>query len=176
MSIEIQNAISLIKEKTGISIPDNIFIIGLTDRMKDTWYSMGEYIAFAEKIYLRPSLLTPITESDYNEYEQMLNDPAHSMGSEKMTKEQVVEFMSRKEAERKKNVIRVIVHECGHYVHYKYFGGQGMNIPRDTKVRSNSMKNARENFADAFTDYVLELVPADSKRYIKMVELLNNVA
>jgi len=77
------------------------------------------------------------------------------------------------------NIHYVIAHECGHYVHDNYFGNWALRIPikggGGTHGR-NSHKNPRENFADGFAEYVLDLfLRKDSKRAKKMQGIIDRL-
>lgn len=164
MEKEINDAIRRISRKTGIVIPVSIFHIEETPLMKSRWTVSGEYAALAQCIYLRPNIFEPII--DFEDFK------ANAVRMHDCSDEQIREVMHRAEQHRRDKNQKTIIHECGHYIHHRLFGLKAMRIPRQDGS-SYSRTNAKENFACAFAEYILDLIPPDSKRYQKMKELLN---
>lgn len=171
---EIAVALQLIKEKTGIDVPD-IFKKEETKLMKKKWTVVGEYQPFGFEpyycaIYLRPSLDVMMTYDDA--YRTMTN-----MGCTITCDEQVMEYLKAVNQSRKWSKIGHIIHECGHFVHDKYFHNKAMYLPvvENSHRVEKAHQNARENFAVAFEEYVLDKIPKESKRYKKIETILHSI-
>jgi len=85
------------------------------------------------------------------------------------TDEQIAEYKERRIRETKMDKVKVLVHEFGHYLHHNCYGFEGKRIPiAGSKMKKYCQKNAKENFAVAFTEYVLREIKEDSPRYKRM--------
>jgi hypothetical protein len=175
---EINTILNLIKTKTNITIPD-IIHIEETDRMRERKSIAGTY--WDNRISINPNIFDIHTDREYYrekaEKEIIYINGKHSRID---TEDKLTEYMN--------NVIKntilwrvhyVIAHECGHYVHDKYFGNLPQRIPIKDGFGThgmNSRKNPRENFADGFAEYVLDLFwKADSKRAKRMNALIKKI-
>ena len=167
---EIKQAVKTIYDRTGLLIPD-IFYLEENEKMKKRWTIRGTYDPLSHRISLRPSLFIPVTDVDY--YTKLLNRWYKEYDASGATPEQVAFFMQEQEKSRRQDNQITIIHECGHYIHNIYFYNKGMRIPYDApNITQYARKNCLENFATAFTSYVLKLIPIDCKRYQKMESLI----
>lgn len=166
-------AYNLIKQKTNLEIPLNIIDV---ERMvsKNTRIPMirdGYFNAAENKIRLNPSLIKPyMLSNDFKELvvklrnniplqnEKELNLIYHSMNNSNFL-----------------DALSVIIHEYGHWIHYTYYYNQSFRIPISFSTRpAYAKRNPRENFAVAFEEYILDLIPVTSKRYIKIKNIIEN--
>ena len=159
---EIDKVLSIIKEKTGVVIPSDMIFVEETDRMRtknrNGMTTDGTYYYHEEKIYLNPRIFSSVhTDREY--YRKLVwNDMVKLGGRVEIinTEEKLTEYMNERVSwEILREIHFVIAHECGHYVHSKYFGCWGLRIPIKHGFgsnRRNSRKNAMENFADGFAE------------------------
>lgn len=183
---EIDKVLAIVKEKTGVVIPSDMIFVEETDRMRtknrNGMTTDGVYYYDEEKIYLNPSIFSSVhTDREYWK-ERAENDTVRLNGKFTVidTEEKFEAYM--KESIHNKilwNIQFVIAHECGHYVHSKYFGCWGLRIPIKHGFGSNgrnSRKNATENFADGFAEYVLDLfLKKDGPRAKKMESIVERI-
>lgn len=155
----IKEALNAVYEKTGIMFSRENIIIVMTDEFRKNPFYNG-YYAYGTKIYIRPSLFE-IDEEKFRQIFQNIKD-VYSMTEDEFIKIKISQSLSL--------IKEVIIHEIGHWVHELYFGSKGMHIG---EAGGYARKNAKENFAVAFQQYVEETLPAHNKRYQKMHKILS---
>lgn len=154
----VRKALDMIFERTGIQFNENNVIIEMTDIFKKHRMWNG-YYSYGDCVYIHPSL--------FNVEEQAVWQP---FWQPDMPKE---EYIRIKKEMLLNTAIEVIAHEIGHWVHYHYFDNKGMHIcGAGGKL---ARKNARENFAVAFQQYVQQTLPAHNKRYQRMRTILSKI-
>lgn len=183
---EINKVLTMVKEKTGVVVPSDMIFVEETQRMRDKGQNGktldGIYYSDSQKIFLNPNIFARVhTDREY--YRKLVwNDMVKLGGRVEIinTEEKLTEYINeRVPREILREIQFVIAHECGHYVHHKYFGGWGLRIPIKHGFGingRNSHKNARENFADGFAEYVLDLFSKkDSSRAKKMASIIEKI-
>lgn len=173
LNTEISATLKVIYDRTGLVIPD-IFLIEEDGEMRKKWTVTGVFNHYQEKIYLRPKLFSHCNDIEY--YTELLNRWNRQYNLPNATPEQVQYYMQEAEKQRVKDAQKTIIHECGHYLHWKYNYFKGLNIPYDVEhISKHARKNSRENFACAFVDYVLKTMPVESKRYQRVDSIIKDM-
>lgn len=176
---EIDIVLNLIKEKTSVIIPQNIIFIEETEWMKKKKTLAGTY--FENRISLNPDIFSIRTDREYYKEEAFGNTIRYNGALSRIDTEEKLTIFMNQEIQRKIlwNIHYVIAHECGHYVHDNYFGNCALRIPIKSGGGThgrNSHKNPRENFADGFAEYVLDLfLKKDSKRAKRMRSIIDGI-
>ena len=83
----------------------------------------------------------------------------------------------------KKRACKVVLHEIGHYIHYRYLGFKPMYIRRKKKGNPSLYCNSsqKESFAECFADYAYALYKGklgkikSSKRLSKMERIIKSL-
>ncbi len=83
----------------------------------------------------------------------------------------------------KKRACKVVLHEIGHYIHYRYLGFKPMYISRKKKGDPSLYCNSsqKESFAECFADYAYALYKGklgkikSSKRLSKMERIIKSL-
>lgn len=154
----VHKALDMIFERTGIQFNENNVIVEMTDVFKKHKLWNG-YYSYGDHVYIHPSL--------FNIEEQAVWQP---FWQSDIPKE---EYIRIKKEMLLNTAIEVITHEIGHWVHYKYFNNKGMHICGASGKLAR--KNARENFAVAFQQYVQKTLPDHNKRYQRMQTILSKI-
>lgn len=68
------------------------------------------------------------------------------------------------------NLLSVIIHEYGYFIHDIYFHNQSFPITDST--RENSVEENQEKIAIAFEEYIMGKISTDSKRYKRIKSIL----
>lgn len=154
----VHKALNMIFERTGIQFNEDNVIIEMTDVFK-THKLWNGYYSYGDYVYIHPSL--------FNIEEKIAQQPFWSLDIPKE------EYIRIKKEMLLNTAIEVIAHEIGHWVHHKYFDDKGMYIC-DARGKL-AKKNARENFAVAFQQYVQKTIPDNSKRYQRMQAIIAKI-
>lgn len=132
---EIDKVLAAIREKTGVVIPSRMIFVEETKRMRakerDGNPLYGEYYNDSQKIFLSPKVFSDVcTDREYHR-QLVWGNMTKLAGKFEIinTEEKLTEYVNEYACREIMNVYFVIAHECGHYVHYKYFGGRGVKIP-----------------------------------------------
>lgn len=163
----IDEAISLIKKRTGFTIEkDRIFLkdISYMDSPRRLTVCCGYF--YGSDIYISLSIFSYINRA-YTVRMLAIHNPTL-----KRTRDTIEKYYATNVEEGRKDALFTVVHEVGHLIHGYYFGFKGKNIPKQERTRNYKTNNPKENFADAFAEYVLDLIPHDSARYKRMESLI----
>lgn len=68
----------------------------------------------------------------------------------------------------------LIAHELGHYIHEKYLNNKYFDLPKEGMIK-NSKINYKENFADAFGDWLLNINNPSRNKAIEKILRENNL-
>ncbi len=172
---ELQNCLFIIKQRTGVSIPVTTFQFQETKIMKKKWTVNGEYNPLGTVISLRPSLGSLYDYRQKEDREKCKKILCNIMMDYKRVDEisdvEVKMYIQNTNNYSISEFKRVVYHECGHYIHDKYFHNKPMRLPTEDS-REYAKKNAKENFAVAFEEYMTDKLDKSSKRYQKMEDII----
>ena len=174
---ELKGILRQIERRTGYKFPLNLFVIKETEHMKRHWTVDGGYNWLEGLIYLRPSLFVPfiVTKETIEESKKQLQNTTFT--DRPISDKEALHFIKYKEKNRRQQLKRVVAHECGHYLHDICFQGKALRIPLEGSAHKKyARKNAKENFAVLFEEYVLQEIEQDTKRYQFMDNLLNKIS
>ena len=171
----INEALSLIYEKTGIVFnPENV----ITDYNDNTFRrktNIGVYHRGNDKVYIRPHYVEDWTDryddriarhhQFYNqEYKVKMQEGIYNI----YTEDEYVALME--DICKSYGPHRAIIHEIGHWVHDWYFNNKPMYVPE--APRGHASLNHSENFATAFQEFVQGDLDPNSKRYKRMYRII----
>ena len=164
---DIQAALDIIYEKTHIPFDIKNVIIEQNMSKREHWSGCYRH---GTKIYLNPKIFKPLDEAKLREQFRE-NDYLHIICNKegKLVRQTEDEYIASKVQERFDDILEVISHEIGHYVHNVYFNNMSMYLRGRTRY---ARKNKYENFAVAFQQYVQNRLIHHSKRYIKIDHII----
>ena len=181
MDEEIKQAVDLIYDRTGIVVPVQIVQRGGREyfdyaESHGRYYSLGEYEITNEEPFMGRILYNDvfldgeIVKAENLTPNEIIPLMAHGyVLPPHYTDEQIAEYKERRVQETKMDKVKVLIHEFGHSLHHSCYGFAGKRIPViGSKMKWYCRKNAKENFAVAFTEYVLREIEEDSPRYKRM--------
>lgn len=167
---EIQSALDLIYEKTGIVFDPKNVVVEMTPEFQRNKRWAG-YYAHGYKVYIRPSLFEPIDEEKSRQFYREHDYVHHICNKDGVWVHQTEDdYIADKENIRLRNIQEVIIHEIGHWVHNHYFYCKPMYIRG--RGRGHASRNGAENFATAFQQYIQKTIFTCSLRYKRMETIL----
>lgn len=170
--IELEKTLQDILDKTGVEVQKGVIKVQKHDSMNRRWWRRGVFDG--TYIWLNPSIFCK-NDSDDDRCRTILSNLKHAP-IESITDEDIAEWRRWKEEDRINTIHEVVAHEVGHYIHACYFGNRGYYFKTAESCRINySKKNCRENFADAFEEYINERISDTTSRYQKMKSLMDEL-
>lgn len=162
---EIRDALKFIKEKTGITVPITLFDV-YNDR---TFFGRHKYSSAyynpCKGIVIRPEIFDPVDLPVARLKYAMFGTPLIPDGNGKLKKQTKREYIKMLQDQRIDRIREVVCHEVGHWIHFRYFNFKPMYIRGS---RGYARKNALENFAVGFQQWIMNRLGTGSVRYKRM--------
>lgn len=162
---EIRDALKFIKEKTGITVPITLFDVFDDRKFFGRHKYSSAYFNPCKGIVIRPEIFTPVDLPVARLKYAMFGTPLIADENGKLRKQTKREYIKMLQDRRIDRIREVVCHEVGHWVHYRYFNFIPMYIRGG---RGYARKNALENFAVGFQQWIMNRLGTGSVRYKRM--------
>lgn len=162
---EIRDALKFIKEKTGITVPITLFDVFDDRKVFGRHKYWSAYFNPCKGIVIRPEIFTPVDIPVARLKYAMFGTPLIADENGKLRKQTKREYIKMLQDHRIDHIREVVCHEVGHWVHYRYFNFIPMYIRGG---RGYAHKNALENFAVGFQQWIMNRLGTGSVRYKRM--------
>jgi hypothetical protein len=162
---EIRDALKFIKEKTGITVPITLFDVFDDRKFFGRHRYASAYFNPCLGIVIRPEVFNPVDLPVARLKYAMYGTPLIADETGKLRKQTKREYIKMCQNRRIERIREVVCHEVGHWIHYRYFNFNPMYIRGG---RGYARKNALENFAVGFQQWIMNRLGTGSVRYKRL--------
>ena len=162
---EIRDALKFIKEKTGITVPITLFDVYNDRKFFGRHKYSSAYYNPCKGIVIRPEIFDPVDLPVARLKYAMFGTPLIPDGTGKLRKQTKREYIKMLQDQRIDRIREVVCHEVGHWIHFRYFNFKPMYIRGS---RGYARKNALENFAVGFQQWIMHRIGTGGVRYKRM--------